>query len=71
MIDFAHHTQCIMFCPDCGNQVQSSFRFCPDCGYKLFLLTQNKAEGELTSRQRFVILCVLPCCHFQRFGSRG
>nr|XP_029137399.1 E3 ubiquitin-protein ligase rnf213-alpha-like [Labrus bergylta] len=38
-----------MFCPDCGNQVQSSFRFCPDCGYKLFLLTQNKAEDVATS----------------------
>ncbi|XP_060889951.1 E3 ubiquitin-protein ligase rnf213-alpha-like [Labrus mixtus] len=38
-----------MFCPDCGHQVESSFKFCPDCGYKLFLLTQNKAEDVATS----------------------
>uniref|UniRef100_A0A3Q1H4G5 Zinc-ribbon domain-containing protein n=1 Tax=Acanthochromis polyacanthus TaxID=80966 RepID=A0A3Q1H4G5_9TELE len=39
-----------MFCPDCGNQVERSYRFCPECGFKLFLLTKNKSQGELLSK---------------------
>ncbi|XP_074524614.1 E3 ubiquitin-protein ligase rnf213-alpha-like [Halichoeres trimaculatus] len=41
-----------MFCPDCGEQVEKSFRFCPECGFKLFLLTQKRAEDGATSAQK-------------------
>ncbi|XP_041646892.1 E3 ubiquitin-protein ligase rnf213-alpha-like isoform X2 [Cheilinus undulatus] len=33
-----------MFCPECGNQVERSYKFCPECGFKLFLLIQKGAE---------------------------
>ncbi|XP_042369471.1 E3 ubiquitin-protein ligase rnf213-alpha [Plectropomus leopardus] len=38
-----------MFCPDCGEQVQKSYRFCPKCGFKLYTLTQNKTKDVATS----------------------
>ncbi|KAM9385416.1 E3 ubiquitin-protein ligase rnf213-alpha-like isoform 2-T2 [Pholidichthys leucotaenia] len=39
--------RCIMFCPECGNKVEKSFKFCPACGFKL--LTQNRAPDGATS----------------------
>ncbi|XP_034559632.1 E3 ubiquitin-protein ligase rnf213-alpha-like isoform X2 [Notolabrus celidotus] len=41
-----------MFCPDCGNQVESSFKFCPNCGFKLFLLTQKRVGDAAASAQK-------------------
>ncbi|XP_037626449.1 E3 ubiquitin-protein ligase rnf213-alpha-like isoform X1 [Sebastes umbrosus] len=38
-----------MLCPDCGNQVERSYRFCPDCGFKLCVLTQNRTQDVATS----------------------
>ncbi|CAI5684999.1 unnamed protein product [Oreochromis niloticus] len=38
-----------MFCPECGTQVDRTFKFCPECGYKLFLLSQKKAQDGATS----------------------
>ncbi|KAK9519509.1 hypothetical protein VZT92_022235 [Zoarces viviparus] len=38
-----------MFCPDCGNQVESSYKFCPQCGFKLFVLTQNRTQDVASS----------------------
>ncbi|KAL7397817.1 hypothetical protein ABVT39_028331 [Epinephelus coioides] len=34
----------IMFCPECGNQVDRSYKFCPECGFKLSVLTQNRSR---------------------------
>uniref|UniRef100_UPI0037E99DD8 E3 ubiquitin-protein ligase rnf213-alpha-like n=1 Tax=Semicossyphus pulcher TaxID=241346 RepID=UPI0037E99DD8 len=41
-----------MFCPDCGSEVERSYRFCPECGFKLFLLTQKKAQDGATSAHK-------------------
>ncbi|XP_035863121.1 E3 ubiquitin-protein ligase rnf213-alpha-like [Sander lucioperca] len=38
-----------MFCTDCGNQVESSFRFCPHCGFRLCVLIQNVTQDVATS----------------------
>ncbi|XP_067452688.1 E3 ubiquitin-protein ligase rnf213-alpha-like isoform X1 [Thunnus thynnus] len=38
----------IMFCPECGIQVEKSYKFCPECGFKLFALTQNRTQDVAT-----------------------
>ncbi|XP_068590976.1 E3 ubiquitin-protein ligase rnf213-alpha [Cebidichthys violaceus] len=38
-----------MFCPECGNQVEKSYKFCPQCGFKLFVLTQNRTQDVASS----------------------
>nr|XP_046247516.1 E3 ubiquitin-protein ligase rnf213-alpha-like isoform X2 [Scatophagus argus] len=38
-----------MFCPECGIQVEKSFKFCPECGFKLFILTQKQTQDVSTS----------------------
>ncbi|XP_071342812.1 otolith matrix protein OMM-64-like [Trachinotus anak] len=37
-----------MFCPECGNQVERSYKFCPECGCKLLDLTQNRTQNVAT-----------------------
>lgn len=37
-----------MFCPECGIQVEKSYKFCPECGFKLFALTQNRTQDVAT-----------------------
>ncbi|XP_038571429.1 E3 ubiquitin-protein ligase rnf213-alpha-like isoform X2 [Micropterus salmoides] len=41
-----------MFCPECRNKVEKSFRFCPECGYKLFILTQNRTQDVATAAHK-------------------
>uniref|UniRef100_A0A3B4ULA5 Zinc-ribbon domain-containing protein n=1 Tax=Seriola dumerili TaxID=41447 RepID=A0A3B4ULA5_SERDU len=36
-----------MFCPECGNQAESSYKFCPQCGLRL--LSQNRTQDVATS----------------------
>ncbi|XP_041861896.1 E3 ubiquitin-protein ligase rnf213-alpha [Melanotaenia boesemani] len=38
-----------MFCPECGNEVEDSFKFCPECGFNLILLAQKRAKDGATS----------------------
>ncbi|CAK6972178.1 E3 ubiquitin-protein ligase rnf213-alpha-like isoform X5 [Scomber scombrus] len=50
----AEQTRYIMFCPDCGIQVESSYKFCPECGFKLSALTQNRTQDVATPAQHSV-----------------
>ncbi|XP_018560281.2 LOW QUALITY PROTEIN: E3 ubiquitin-protein ligase rnf213-alpha-like [Lates calcarifer] len=38
-----------MFCPECGNQVERSYKFCSECGFKLSLLTKTRTQNVATS----------------------
>ena len=48
-----------MFCPECGSQVERSYKFCPECGFKLSVFPQNGTQGKFTSKLFFGNFSVL------------
>ncbi|XP_036971896.1 E3 ubiquitin-protein ligase rnf213-alpha-like isoform X2 [Acanthopagrus latus] len=44
-----------MFCPECGSQVERSYKFCPECGFKLSVFPQNGTQDVDTSAHQLLV----------------